>query len=138
VQSIRVGPLQSAFRSRSQTTSKLLRSKAVGSVCVGGEKRRKLAQVCIRETNESEPFRGRVVMNSECRQNQGRVAFLVPEMCPCRQGTVMRPSKSVSRNELAIHITWWLTAPSQKGEFLCPTRHLGSAYSVTTGSRSGL
>jgi len=30
VQSIRVGPSRPAFRSRSQTTSKLLRSKAVG------------------------------------------------------------------------------------------------------------
>jgi hypothetical protein len=50
-----VGPSRSAFRSRSQITSKLLRLKAVG-----GERwrksARKLAQVCIRETNESEPI----------------------------------------------------------------------------------
>ena len=52
---MRVGPLRSAFRSRSQTTSKLLRSKAV-VVSVGGKARGKLVQVGIRETNESEPF----------------------------------------------------------------------------------
>jgi hypothetical protein len=52
---MRVGPLRSAFRSRSQTTSKLLRSKA-GVVSVGGKARGKLVQVRIRETNESEPF----------------------------------------------------------------------------------
>ena len=51
---MRVGPSGSAFRSRSQTTSKLLRSKAVGSVR-WRKSARKLAQVCIRETNESEP-----------------------------------------------------------------------------------
>jgi hypothetical protein len=55
VQSMRVGPSRSAFRSRSQITSKPLRLKAVG-----GERwrksARKLAQVCIRETNESEPI----------------------------------------------------------------------------------
>ena len=55
MQSMRVGPPRSAFRSRSQTTSKLLRSKAV-VVSVGGKARGKLVQVCIRETNESEPF----------------------------------------------------------------------------------
>jgi hypothetical protein len=55
VQSMRVGPLRSAFRSRSQITSKLLRSKAV-VVSVGGKARGKLVQVRIRETNESEPF----------------------------------------------------------------------------------
>ena len=55
MQSMRVGPSGSAFRSRSQTTSKLLRLKAVG-----GERwrksARKLVQVGIRETNESEPI----------------------------------------------------------------------------------
>jgi hypothetical protein len=55
VQSIRVGPLRSAFRSRSQTASELLRSRAV-VVSVRGKARGKLVQVCIRETNESEPF----------------------------------------------------------------------------------
>ncbi len=52
---MRAGPSGSAFRSRSQTASKLLRLKAVG-----GERwrksARKLTQVCIRETNESEPI----------------------------------------------------------------------------------
>jgi len=55
VLSMRVGPSRSAFRSRSQTASKLLRLRAVG-----GERwrksARKLAQVRIRETNESEPI----------------------------------------------------------------------------------
>ncbi len=51
---MRVGPSGSAFRSRSQTTSKLLRLRAV-VVSVGGKARGKLAQVSIRETNESEP-----------------------------------------------------------------------------------
>jgi len=55
VRSMRVGPSGSAFRSRSQTTSKLLRSRAV-VVSVGGKARGKLVQVCIRETNESEPI----------------------------------------------------------------------------------
>jgi hypothetical protein len=55
VQLMRVGPLRSAFRSRSQTTSKLLRSKAGGSVR-WRKSARKLAQVRIRETNESEPI----------------------------------------------------------------------------------
>ena len=55
MQSMRVGPPRSAFRSRPQTTSKLLRSKAV-VVSVGGKARGKLVQVGIRETNESEPF----------------------------------------------------------------------------------
>ena len=58
VQSMRVDPSGSVFRSRSQTTSKLLRSRAVG-----GERWRKsagkLVQVGIRETNESEPLRTR-------------------------------------------------------------------------------
>jgi hypothetical protein len=54
-QSMRAGPSRSAFRSRSQTTSKLLRSKSV-VVSVGGKARGKLVQVSIRETNESEPF----------------------------------------------------------------------------------
>jgi hypothetical protein len=52
---MRAGPLRSAFRSRFQTTSELLRSKAVG----GGRWRksaRELVQVCIRETNESKPI----------------------------------------------------------------------------------
>lgn len=55
MQSMRVGPLRSAFRSRSQITSKLLWSKAV-VVSVGGKAQGKLVQVRIRETNESEPF----------------------------------------------------------------------------------
>ena len=52
---MRADPSGSAFRSRSQTTSKLLRSKADG----GGRWRksaRELVQVCIRETNESKPI----------------------------------------------------------------------------------
>jgi len=52
---MRVDPSGSAFRSRSQTTSKLLRLRAVG----GGRWRksaRKLVQVYIRETNESKPI----------------------------------------------------------------------------------
>jgi hypothetical protein len=52
---MRVSPSGSAFRSRSQTTSKLLRSKAV-VVSVGGKARDELVQVCIRETNESKPI----------------------------------------------------------------------------------
>jgi hypothetical protein len=55
VQSVRVDPLRSAFRSRSQTTSKPLRSKAV-VVSVGGTAQETLVQVSIRETNESKPF----------------------------------------------------------------------------------
>ena len=55
MQLMRVGPSGSAFRSRSQTTSKLLRSRAV-VVSVGGKARGKLVQVGIRETNESEPI----------------------------------------------------------------------------------
>jgi hypothetical protein len=59
VQSMRdarwVGPSRSAFRSRSQTTFKLLRSRAV-VVSVEGKVRGRLAQVRIRETNESEPI----------------------------------------------------------------------------------
>jgi hypothetical protein len=55
VQSMRVGPLRSVFRSRFQTTFKLLRSKAV-VVSVGGKARGELVQVWIRETNESKPF----------------------------------------------------------------------------------
>jgi hypothetical protein len=51
---MKVGPSGSACRSRSQTTSKLLRLRAV-VVSVGGKARGKLAQVSIRETNESEP-----------------------------------------------------------------------------------
>jgi hypothetical protein len=50
-----MGPSRSAFRSRSQTTSKLLRAKSV-VVSVGGKVRGKLVQVRIRETNKSEPF----------------------------------------------------------------------------------
>jgi hypothetical protein len=56
VQSMGVGPSRSAFRSRSQTTSKLLRSRAVGSVGWRKSARKTCAGVCIRETNESEPF----------------------------------------------------------------------------------
>jgi hypothetical protein len=52
---MRVGPSGSVFRSRSQTPSKLLQSKAV-VVSVGGKVRGKLVQVGIRETNESEPI----------------------------------------------------------------------------------
>jgi hypothetical protein len=52
---MRVGPSGSAFRSRSQTASKLLRLKAVGSVR-WRKSARELVQVSIRETNESEPF----------------------------------------------------------------------------------
>ena len=55
VQLMRVGPSGSVFRSRSQTASKLLRSRAV-VVSVGGKARGKLVQVGIRETNESEPI----------------------------------------------------------------------------------
>ena len=52
---MRVGPSGSVFRSRSQTTSKLLQSRAV-VVSVGGKARGKLVQAGIRETNESEPI----------------------------------------------------------------------------------
>ena len=52
---MRVGPSGSAFRSRPQTASKLLQSRAV-VVSVGGKAREQLVQVSIRETNESEPF----------------------------------------------------------------------------------
>jgi len=51
---MKAGPSGSAFRSRSQTTSKLLRLRAV-VVSVGGKARGKPAQVSIRETNESKP-----------------------------------------------------------------------------------
>jgi len=47
--------LKIGFWSRSQTTFRLLRAKAV-VVSILGRARRKLGQVCIRETNESEPF----------------------------------------------------------------------------------
>jgi hypothetical protein len=60
---MRAGPSGSAFRSRSQTASKLLRLKAVG-----GERwrksARKLVQVRIRETNESEPIDDASLMQS--------------------------------------------------------------------------
>jgi len=60
VQSIRVGPSRPAFRSRSQTTSKLLRSKAVG-----GERWRKSARkTCAGVHSRDErkwTFRWRVV-----------------------------------------------------------------------------
>jgi len=49
------GPLETGFQEQSRTTSKLLRSKAGGSVR-WRKSARKLAQVRIRETNESEPI----------------------------------------------------------------------------------
>ena len=66
--------MRSAFRSRSQTTSKLLRSKAV-VVSVGGKARGKLVQVCIRETNESEPFEDASLRNQSVVETRGVYLF---------------------------------------------------------------
>jgi hypothetical protein len=49
-------PLGIGFQEQVSNHSKLLRSRAVVVVSVGAKVREKLVQVCIRETNESEPF----------------------------------------------------------------------------------
>jgi hypothetical protein len=73
---MRVGPSRPAFRSRSQTASKLLRLRAV-VVSVEGKARGKLAQVRIRETNESKPFDD-ASLELRCRRNQVRQSYLGP------------------------------------------------------------
>jgi len=70
---MRVGPLRSAFRSRPQTTSKPLRTKAV-VVSVEGKAQGKLVQVSIRETNESEPFEDASLRNQVSSKPGARIS----------------------------------------------------------------
>ena len=71
MQSMEAGPSRSTFRSRSQSTSKLLWSRAV-VVSVGGKARGKLVQVYIRETNESKPFEDASLRNQESSKPEVR------------------------------------------------------------------
>src|SRR5215469_12642459 len=75
------GPLRSAFRSRSQTTSKLLRSKAVGSVRWRKSAKENLRRLRIRETNESEPLRTRVNNSSVVKTRGATFSWDEPAGC---------------------------------------------------------
>jgi hypothetical protein len=76
---MRVGPLESAFRSGLQTTPSCC-GQEPSVVSVGGKASRSyLEQVGIRESNESEPSMTRRNPKN-CRQNQGRF-YLLGQAC---------------------------------------------------------